>query len=178
MEIGAGLGLPGLLSAYYADAVWLTDFNTSVLHATSHNIELNIRSTQTLSDCLPAIVRVDEEPCQRRLQAVKMDWDKLDELGNEDSIVEGPTTAGVALPRKQSVDVVIGADVVYCKEAAVGVVASIKYFMAKGGVAIISATSSFTRFGIQFLPEAAAHEGLSCTKHPILELGKIGGGGC
>jgi predicted nicotinamide N-methyase len=182
LEIGAGLGLPGLLSAYFADKVWLTDFNLSVLHAAAYNIDLNKMgvSQKLANDGISAISHhaASKEGNKEvlRLIAAQLDWDKLDnqcELysANSDDVNNTIRMDTSLLPKRHSVDVVIGADVVYCEEAAIGVVKSIKHFMAKDGLGIISATSSFTRFGIEFLPAAAARVGLYCQKIPVSELG-------
>ncbi len=182
LEIGAGLGLPGLLSAYFADKVWLTDFNLSVLHAAAYNIGLNKMdvSQKLANDAISAIchhaVSKEGNKDVLRLIAAQMDWDKLDDQceyysANSDDVNNTIRMDTSLLPKRHSIDVVIGADAVYCEEAAIGVVKSIKHFMAKDGLGIISATSSFTRFGIEFLPATAARMGLSCQKIPVSELG-------
>jgi len=64
LELGAGLGAPGLVAGLFADEVVLTDFG-DVVHNLQYNVDLNTPSIHTKS--------------QASIRAMELDWNRCDE---------------------------------------------------------------------------------------------------
>lgn len=88
LELGSGVGLPGILSSYYANHVTLTDYLPPLIDNLNYNIELNAKQDDGGSD-----TEDDEEEKKRKFESldsirnktsVKMlNWDEIDRIQDD-----------------------------------------------------------------------------------------------
>jgi len=147
LEIGAGLGLCGIVASCFAQEVILSDMNWLVINNLSENIILNLQSDPANEKaCTVALDNADS------LRAVFLDWNVLKD-GDIESLDESL--------QPNSFDIVIASDVVCQREDAEGFTNAIVHFLSAAGFAYIVVPHPNNRFGVQFLPSALQDAGLS-----------------
>ena len=116
LEVGAGLGLRGILAARNARSVDISDYYPTVLKNTTYNININIKNpankSQTAIDT--GLVR-----------AIHMDWDLIPEISNNE----------VSASEATSYDCIIGTDMICQDSDAKNVVSLLLHYLAPYGVA-------------------------------------------
>ena len=185
LELGAGMGLTGLLIAHYMPRVVLTDFNPVVLRNLHYNAVLNTvhdagagASMPTAQDTgtarmLPSLFPSDHSVLVRRL-----DWSlpdsrdpPLTDAARDELAPLEPGASGPQGSRVQSAawgidlhpsldgcapfDVIIGSDMICCQEDAENVAVAVSHWLAPGGTAYFMLPPARVRWGVQFFPPAA-----------------------
>lgn len=125
LEVGAGLGLCGLVAARHASAVLYTDFNPAVLRNLRHNVELNLdpKGAKAAAACSAERQPVyfndwheleSQTGCGTGQGGLCRQMAPLTADGAEATRVEGEEEGGLGAPCwVDGCDVVIGSDVVY-----------------------------------------------------------------
>jgi len=200
LELGAGMGLTGLLIAHYMPRVVLTDFNPVVLRNLQYNAVLNTVHQGTAASkpvsqdtgtarALPSTFPSDHSVLVRRL-----DWSLPDSrdppLANAERTPLDPLPAGTSGTQGSRVestawgadlhpeldacppfDVIIGSDMICCREDAENVATAVSHWLAPGGTAFFMLPPARVRWGVQFFQPAAEARGLSVSTqvvHPSL----------
>lgn len=157
LEIGAGVGLSGIVASHFCNHVVLSDFNEECLKNLKFNALLNKGSDSINS--LPASTKEDSI-----VSVVKLDWDKLDGLdGNEDSALLVSNSPAGAFER------IIGSDIICCKEDVTGVVGVINAYLAKTASArcFFVVASSDHRWGVESFVPALQGAGMAVHWRPL-----------
>ena len=194
LEIGAGVGLTGIVAALASPfssespPVWLTDFNPRVLDNLARNASLNepsLHDKTGLDAELAAAASATGEP---RLRTARDDWSVYSKAGaaavaaaapavdcampEENAPREaGESTLGrgweTSLAADACFDLILGSDMICSAADATGVSALIAARLAPHGVAILLLPPTDVRWGIDALPSAAAAAGLDIETHPL-----------
>ncbi len=195
LELGAGMGLTGLLIAHYMPQVVLTDFNPVVLRNLHYNAVLNTvhqgtqeaqpRSQDTgTARALPSVFPKEHTVLVRRL-----DWSLPNSRDPPLSAVREalpPLPAGSSGPQGSRVqstewgadlhpdldgcdsfDVIIGSDMICCREDAEHVAKAVSQWLSASGTAYFMLPPSRVRWGVQFFQPAAEALGLQVTSEVV-----------
>ncbi len=161
LELGAGLGLPGIVAAAVATPaeVWLTDFNPKVVANLEHNVQINLGADgERVAACCYGPV-----PPARAPVCAQLDWERLGE-GEE----AGAAAASEMLPPRGSVDLVLGSDIICQDSDCAGICRALRHFMRRdGGRAVFVCGGTKNRYGIDKFPGACAAAGLALTVAPV-----------
>ena len=189
LEIGAGVGLTGIVAALAASkkkddgaltsAVWLTDFNPKVLDNLARNAQLNEPLLHHGGDDneLAHFASEDGEP---RLRIARDDWSQYKlsggNSGNSGSYDSSSTTSSTSstsspricqqqweprLPSSSLFDVILGSDMICSKSDAEGVAALLAARLSPdGGIAILLLPPNDVRWGVDAFPDAMTTAGL------------------
>lgn len=141
IELGAGVGIPGILCRHFATRVVLTDHNSKVLDILNHNIELNLRTDQTRQNN-----SIYGNDCD--ISASSLDW-------------ASPPPSSLA----GRFDVAIGADVVYAPGAAADLFATVNAVLSTSPAALFI-LAHVSRCGAAQTPALARRAHTKC--HPPL----------
>jgi len=191
LEIGAGLGLLGMVAAKYASHVAMTDYNEIVLQTLVKNVEINSRNNTISEDVdflggyKPALTNSDN------IDVFYHDWDTLDvepftfsyvpcsPYGNiNDSKTVNVTTkenaddnyAPLTFPSidiNKMYDVVIASDMICCENDAVGIAKSVKTFLKPDGICLFVIPQPQFRYGTEALIPALKGIGMKVVARPI-----------
>ena len=148
LELGCGAGLAGIVAAAFASEVYLCDFNLKVVENANFNIKLNSmkhhvdNEEQSQCCCIP----FEKE----HVKSVEFDWDHEDfSIYEKDNL------------KKESMEVILGADVVCQESDCFNIARVIKYFLKKDfGVAYFIIGAQDSRFGVEKFEEAMLVQGL------------------
>lgn len=190
LEIGAGLGLLGIVAAKYANHVTMTDYNEIVLQTLDKNVQINTRNININEDVdllggyQPALDNSDN------VDVSFLDWDQLEiepftfsyvpcsTYGtiNESKMVSVVTDnyddsyAPLTFPTldiNERYDVIIASDMICCENDAVGIAKSVKIFLKPDGICYFVIPQSQFRFGTEALIPALTAIGISAVSRPI-----------
>jgi predicted nicotinamide N-methyase len=167
LEIGAGLGLLGLLAArsrFGASCVCLSDFQGRIVDNLAYNAALN--SVGQVAECRAA--------CLDWLAvAAEAGREAPGEVGQEQEQAEpgGSAAAHSAFldhgSRAGRFDVILGSDLV-CEEPDCALVAAvIRAKLAQGGLALVTLGSQESRYGVACFAETIARSGLAIEELPV-----------
>jgi predicted nicotinamide N-methyase len=143
LEVGAGLGLTGLLAACFARTVVLSDFNPTVLANLEHNVALNSFRSQ-----FSAAAAIN---CPGALRVQPLDWDAIPACDDNSSSNSSGSSCSNATDCElhAQYSCIIGADMI-CKDSdAEGVVRLLSRHLAHDGVAHFMLPHSRTRYVLQ-----------------------------
>jgi hypothetical protein len=186
LELGAGMGLTGLLTAHFMPKVVLTDFNTVVLRNLHYNAVLNTAASNLVQgdDAGAGTVHAlpSNFPAAHTVLVRRLDW-SLDNsrdppLTNQRAVLQ-PLPSGLSGERGSRVqslewgcnlhpdldgcpsfDVIIGSDMICCKEDAENVARATAHWLAPCGTAYFMLPPSRVRWGVQCFASAAEQLGL------------------
>jgi len=128
LELGAGCGVPGLAVANYwenTEKIYITDLNKVAVENLEFNRDLMMegredqRKQEELSE--ERLVKKEEGSTTPRVRPLLMDWDKLDDFNAE------------------SIDLLIGADLVYSPDIVPLLKKVVKHLLATDGVFVYCA---------------------------------------
>jgi predicted nicotinamide N-methyase len=160
LEIGSGLGLPGILAAAVADteSCTLSDFNPKIVANLQKNVDINDVYFSGLGRPGPTCTRLD--------------WDHLDALrgtGRADKADDFGRDGDVQLPPCGSVDMMLGSDIICQDSDCIGICRTLVHFLKPGtGTAVFICGGTRNRYGIDKFPAACKAAGLA------LEMGPVG----
>lgn len=158
-ELGAGLGLSGLVAASSGvfKQLILSDFNEICIKNLNENIFINNHH----SNC----------------EAISLDWTKIDEImENKDIINDNEAGDGGGDDegdvedkegRLDQCDVIIASDVICQVNDAYNLSHTIAKLLKPSGIAFIIIPIPSNRFGTEAFPESLKHENLNFEKHDI-----------
>ncbi len=149
MELGAGVGLPGLVAAWFAERVWLTDYLDTLLENLRYNVQLNANE--------------DDAARPERARAVAsaarvhgLDWDCFvrNDASDDSESARETRSSLVAIPAR-SVDLLIGSELVYVnnRDHIHSLLAVVDHFMAPHGA--FYSIQSDDRDGVPIMCEMA-----------------------
>jgi len=154
LELGAGLGLCGLVASCFAREVVITDFNPAVVENIQKNIELNLMAGYNNNDESLAINNPE------RLKAGFLDWNIFAE-GDIDGLDGGL--------QDKKFDIVIASDMVYQQADAKGVAMATKHFLSSAGSAFFTLPHPKNRYGVQYLGAELEVHHLSQSSYEVLD---------
>eukprot|EP01041_Mallomonas_annulata_P005958 gene5958-12027_t len=184
LELGAGLGLAGLVSSKFASYVCLTDFNEVVLENLQYNVNLNIGSTKINGvSAVGEFCHIEVKSLDFYKQIIQSDID-LSSTG---------TVITAKLPHGKVFEVIIAADVICCAADATHCARAVAARLLRpavhdrtsggddgcdgggcqhrhGGLGIMVMEGSFHRFGVEELPGELAMLGLQSCVVPLRRI--------
>jgi len=191
LEIGAGLGLLGMVAAKYSSHVTMTDYNETVLQTLVKNVEINSRNNTINEDADLLGGYRAALPSKDNIDVFYHDWDTLDiepftfsyvpcsPYGNIiDSKTVNVTTkenaddnyAPLTFPTidiNKMYDVVIASDMICCENDAVGIAKSVKTFLKPNGICLFVIPQPQFRYGTEALIPALRGIGMKVVARPI-----------
>jgi predicted nicotinamide N-methyase len=171
LEVGAGLGLCGIVAARWASEITLSDYNPTILRHMDANILINKQEHGE--------VTVEAAPIRpgTTMRVRFLDWEQLGgpeeeqpsemKVVVESDLVEGPAIQALAMAER--FETIIASDMVCQRKDAFGVVRTLLAFLAPGGTAHIVLPSPSNRYGVEAFPEALEAAGLKFTCEPVEE---------
>ncbi|CAM9803830.1 unnamed protein product, partial [Phaeothamnion confervicola] len=196
LEIGAGVGLTGLLAAFFAAEVCLTDFNPRVLRNLERNAALNLHPGAEgsgirqgnggggNSDSCGASSDGNQDGSNDHGSSSAGGGscgggDSGGSDGGPDNCGGGSSRwnpSGVpALAAGGRFDVIIAADFIYQPSDAVGALRVLRNFLRPGGAAHFLVPAPRNRFGTEALPRLLAEEGWRFESHAVADLRLLDG---
>jgi predicted nicotinamide N-methyase len=189
LEIGAGVGLTGIVAALAASkkgdddddddgtlpSVWLTDFNPKVLDNLARNAQLNepqLHCGDSDDNELTTFGLVDGEP---RLRIARDDWSEYGSFDSSTPSSSTPTSSTSTtirnwepkLPDSALFDVILGSDMICSKADAEGVAALLAARLSPNGIAVLLLPPSDVRWGVDAFPNAVTTVGLFFETRPL-----------
>ena len=192
LEIGAGLGLLGIVAAKYANHVTMTDYNEIVLQTLVKNVEINSRNTNVNEDVDLLGGYKAALDNSNNIDVFFLDWDQLEVDPFNFSYIPCSTygtrteskTVNVTskenyddsyaplmfptLDINEKYDVIIASDMICCENDAVGIAKSVKIFLKPDGICYFVIPQAQFRFGTEALIPALKAIGLTTYARPIL----------
>jgi predicted nicotinamide N-methyase len=194
VELGAGVGLPGITAARSANRVWLTDYLPALLDILQYNIHINAAA----EDCDELSDDASLTPCQLARRAVKpnirsaarvalLNWDSfyatqaetgvaaaaaeedkahMDEAGHQASRL--PSEGAIYLeefPVGRQFPVLIGSELTYSPKSVVQLAAVVDALLAPHGV--MYEILSTDRDGVAMFCDEIARRGFSHASLPV-----------
>ena len=141
MEVGSGVGLPGVLAASYARKTFISDFHPKIVETAAYNIQLNSESAHEGQPAHAADCCIGKNG--HDVVAMSVDWDRLD---TTERLQEGDEKK--VLPKEKSVDVMLGSDVICQESDCVGVARMLDYYLTRAGQAFFVLGSDENRYGV------------------------------
>ena len=156
LEVGAGVGLSGIVASHFCRSVELTDFNEDCIKNLRANTLLNQGSESVLG--LPAATRAG---CTVRV--AKLDWSLLAEA-------EAVAEAEAEQQQQPKVEMIIGSDIICCVEDVGGVCRVIEARLARTESArcFFVVASSDHRWGVEGFVPALRATGLEVDYRPLI----------
>ena len=192
LEIGAGLGLVGIVCSKYCNHITMTDYNEIVLQALKKNIEINTKNINIndedydlLGSFKPFLTNSDN------IGVNYLDWDTLQtepftfsyipistygktnelkvvsvenkELNEELNI---PLTFST-IDKNQQYDIIVASDMICCESDAIGIAKSVKKFLKENGICLFVIPQPQFRYGCEVLIPALTAIGLQVVSRTI-----------
>lgn len=187
LEMGAGMGLTGLLAAHIIPHVVLTDFNPAVLRNCLHNAVLNCNSTALPVGDPPVCATPSPFPADHTVLVRRLDWSRENtrdvqrespgtsssgrgEAGVRGSCVRDSHYLADLHPELDGVDrfdVVIGSDMICSREDAEHVARAVSQWLAPSGQAYFMLPPADVRWGVKFFEDAAVACGFQVHRTPV-----------
>lgn len=175
MEIGAGMGLTGIVAATICFSAVLTDFNAAVIKNLEQNIQLN-----SGPKCFVDAGQVDKQPTSA-LQAARvtsgwMDWDSIGvdaEASSEAGSAPGAGARAASCPHEvpnaseTKADVILATDMVISKADCEGVARACANCLLPGGYAIFAVAPPDVRFGTEYLKASLEDSGFTVLQQSV-----------
>ena len=175
LEIGSGLGLPGILAAAVANtkSCTLSDFNPKIVANLVKNVDINDVYFTGLDRSAPVCTRLDWDHLDRIEDKVE------DEGGGGEREGEGVKIKGKhpqqnndestsKLPASGSVDIMLGSDIICQDSDCIGICRALVYFLKpESGKAVFICGGTRNRYGIDKFPAACEEAGLTLDMSPV-----------
>ena len=159
LELGAGVGLSGIVACRFAKRCVLTDFNDAVLRNLAANVQINTGGEEILG--LPCAVHPS---CD--VSVCKLDWTMLHAEEEVD------TAAGVGMPCLPACtfERIIGSDIICCAEDVTALCGVIGRYLAPTASArcFFVVPTNDHRWGIETFLPALASLGLDLQYRPLV----------
>ena len=177
LEIGSGLGLPGILAAAVADteSCTLSDFNPKIVANLRKNVDINDVYFSGLGRQAPTCTRLDWD----NLDTVQDDIDEKDKAkeeredkggGGGESADSEEQSSENQLPPRGSVDMMLGSDVICQDSDCIGICRALVHFLKpETGTAVFICGGTRNRYGIDKFPSACEAAGLTLEMRPVGE---------
>ncbi len=148
LEIGCGAGLVGIVAASYASRVYMCDFNLKIIENVSYNIKLNSKKAHSNNKKQYNCCCVNDD---MQVKGVAFDWETVDfSIYKKDGL------------KKESMDVILGADVICQESDCYNIARVLKYYLTKDtGVAYFLHGTEEHRFGVEKFATAMQSEGFN-----------------
>lgn len=188
LEIGAGLGLCGIVAAKYAKHLTMTDYNEIVLNTLAKNVEINTRNSNISNDDDLLGGYKAALANSNNIDVSYLDWDTLEiepfsfsyvpcnVYGSNDSKTVNVNTVKennddnytpLSFPTLDKYDVIIASDMICCENDAIGIAKSLKIFLKDDGISIFVIPQPRFRYGTEALIPALTAIGMKVLSRPI-----------
>ena len=162
LEIGSGLGLPGIVAAAVARTAscTLSDFNPKIVANLEKNVDIN------------AVYFSNHGNDHSKPNCTRLDWDNLASLhsSEEEEEDDDERSTSKQLPQPGSVDVILGSDIICQDSDCIGICRTIVHFLKpQTGKAVFICGGTKNRYGIDKFPAACQENGLVLESSPVGE---------
>lgn len=156
LELGAGVGLSGIVASRWARSCVLTDFNDAVLRNLAANVLLN-----TGEDEVNGLPCATAPSC--RVSVRKLDWTQFEQVEAEGEGCTSPLPVA-------SFERIIGSDIICCAEDVPALCSVLAHFLARTSTArcCFVVPTDDHRWGIQLFVPALLAMGLDVQRRPLL----------
>ncbi|KYQ90986.1 hypothetical protein DLAC_07875 [Tieghemostelium lacteum] len=123
LELGSGVGLPGILSSYYANDVTLTDYLEPLIDNLKYNVDLNARqgldidSDQEDEETISNLIKSDPQNIKNKIKIQYLNWDDIEKLENT-----------------QQYDIIFGSELTYSLLSVDNLIKVIQKFLKPNGI--------------------------------------------
>ncbi|EGC31266.1 hypothetical protein DICPUDRAFT_57790 [Dictyostelium purpureum] len=121
LELGSGVGLPGILSAYYAKNVTLTDYLNPLVENLKYNVELNAKQQEGFDSDDEEAQSVDKtldlNNIRNKISVENLNWDEIDNNTDE-----------------RKYDIIFGSELTYSMLSVDNLIKVIQKFLKEDGV--------------------------------------------
>jgi predicted nicotinamide N-methyase len=179
MEIGAGMGLTGIIASTLCSSAVLTDFNSAIIKNLAQNVQLNSGTRCFEPSDSPAACALHSS----RVSAGWMDWDSIGTATTAAAAAGSAPGAGlraascpdgVVDARKTVADVILATDMVISQSDCQGVARACNHCLAADGYALFAVAPPDVRFGTEFLKGALESHGFTVLQQTIAPEYAIG----